>query len=355
MNSFKFYFMIMKNSRILITGGTGYIGSHTVVSLMEQGYEIAIIDNLSNSEREVLNGIAAITGKSPLLYEIDMRDSNALDHFFSNNRDIGAVIHFAALKAVGESVERPLHYYQNNLFSLVNLLKSMQQYLIPNLIFSSSATVYGEPDGLPIEENHQVKPASSPYGNTKKVGEDIIQDMSRANTWFNAISLRYFNPIGAHESGMIGELPKGVPNNLMPFITQTATGLREELLVFGGDYSTSDGTAVRDYIHVVDLAEAHVKALERLLRKGQKSNYEVFNLGTGSGFSVLQVIQSFEQTSGLKLSYRIVDRRPGDVEQNYACTKLANLELGWKASRSLDEMTASAWKWEQQLAQKTRH
>lgn len=321
---------------------------------MEQGYEVILIDNLSNSERDVLRGIAAITGSEPSFREIDMRDGDALDNFFSKNRDIGAVIHFAALKAVGESVERPVYYYQNNLFSMVNLLRCMQKYCIPHLIFSSSATVYGEPDSLPIKEHHPVKPAMSPYGNTKKICEDIISDSARANAWFNAISLRYFNPIGAHPSGKIGELPKGVPNNLMPFITQTAAGIREELLIFGNDYATPDGTAVRDYIHVVDLAEAHVKALERLLQNNQQSNYEVFNLGTGNGFSVLEVIRSFEKTSGLKLPYRMVGRRPGDVEQTYASTELANRELNWSAKRCLDEMTTSAWQWEQRLREKTK-
>ncbi len=339
----------MKTQKILVTGGTGYIASHTVVSLMQQGYEVIIIDNLSNSERNVLKGIAAITGSEPILHEIDMRDGSTLDYFFSKYRDVKSVIHFAALKAVGESVERPVYYYQNNLFSMLNLLRCMQKYRVPNLIFSSSATVYGEPDNLPIKESHPVKPATSPYGNTKKICEDIINDTAKANTWFNAVSLRYFNPIGAHESGEIGELPKGVPNNLMPFITQTAAGLRKELLVFGNDYSSPDGTAVRDYIHVVDLAEAHVKALERLLQNDQKINYEVFNLGTGNGFSILEVIQSFEKTSGQKLPYRIVDRRTGDVEQTYASTELANRELRWKSKRGLDEMTSSAWQWEQRL------
>lgn len=339
----------MNASRILVTGGAGYIGSHTAVSLIEQGYDVIILDNLCNSERQVLAGIKAITGKEPVLQETDMQDPVALDSFFSKNPGIQAVVHFAALKAVGESVERPVSYYQNNLFSLLNLLQCMQKYRIPNLIFSSSATVYGEPDSLPIKESHPVKPALSPYGNTKKICEDIIRDTAKANDWFNAISLRYFNPIGAHSSGEIGELPKGVPNNLMPFVTQTAAGLRKELLVFGDDYATPDGTAVRDYIHVVDLAEAHVKALERLLDHSQKSNYEVFNLGTGTGYSVLEVIRSFEKTSGLNLPYRIVGRRPGDVEQTYASTALANRELGWKAKRGLDEMTASAWHWEQKI------
>lgn len=308
-----------------------------------------LLDNLCNSDKNVLKGIEAITGKKLVLHEIDMRDENAMDAFFAEYRDIGAVIHFAALKAVGESVQRPVLYYQNNLASLLNLLRCMEKHRIPNLIFSSSATVYGEPDSLPIEEEHPVKPALSPYGNTKQICEEIIRDTAAVSDWFNAVSLRYFNPTGAHGSGEIGELPLGVPNNLMPFITQTAAGIREELLVFGDDYETPDGTAVRDYIHVVDLAEAHVKALGRLLEKKQKANFEIFNLGTGHGYSVLDVIHSFEKTSGVKLPFRIVARRQGDVPQMYASTRLANRELDWKALRGLDEMTASAWNWEQRV------
>ncbi len=339
----------MKLPKIAVTGGAGYIGSHTVACLQEQGYEVLIIDNLCNSSKEVLNGIATVTGTAPALYEIDLRDFSRLAQLFQAHSDIAAVIHFAALKAVGESVEQPLRYYENNLYALINLLRCMQQYQVPNLIFSSSATVYGEPDSLPIEEHHPVKPATSPYGNTKKIGEDIIRDVSRANEGFNAISLRYFNPIGAHPSGALGERPQGIPNNLMPYITQTAAGLREELQVFGNDYDTKDGTAVRDYIHVVDLAEAHVKALERLLQNEQDDRFEVFNLGTGNGFTVLEVIHSFEKVNGIKLPYRIVDRRSGDVPQTYAATQKANQALRWKAERGLDDMTASAWQWEQQL------
>lgn len=339
----------MKAQKILVTGGTGFIGSHTVVSLMEQGYEPILLDNLCNSDRSVLRGIAAITGREPILHEVDMHDEAALDALFSQHPDISAVIHFAALKAVGESVQLPVAYYYNNLTSLLHLLQRMEKHQVSNLIFSSSATVYGEPDSLPLEEHHPAKAALSPYGNTKKISEDILRDTAAVNAWFNAISLRYFNPIGAHESGEIGELPRGVPNNLMPFITQTAAGIREELLVFGDDYDTPDGTAIRDYIHVVDLAEAHVKALERLLNKKQKSNYEIFNLGAGKGYSVREVIQSFEKTSGTKLPYRIVARRSGDVPQMYASTDKANQELGWKTRRSLDEMTASAWNWERRV------
>jgi UDP-glucose 4-epimerase len=336
----------METKKILVTGGAGFIGSHTALSLMQQGFEPILLDNLCNSDRSVLDGIEAIAGKRPALHEIDMCDASALDAFFSDCPDISAVIHFAALKAVGESVQRPVVYYQNNLGAMLHLLQCMEKYHVPNLIFSSSATVYGEPDRLPIEEEDPVKPALSPYGNTKQICEEIIRDLAAVNDGFSAISLRYFNPIGAHESGLIGERPQGVPNNLMPFITQTAAGLREELLVFGNDYDTPDGTAVRDYIHVVDLAEAHVKALNRLLGQKQKSNYEVFNLGTGKGFSVLQVIQSFEKTTGLKLPFRIVPRRAGDVPQMYASTQKANEELDWTAVRDLDTMTSSAWNWE---------
>ena len=343
----------MKKTTILVTGGTGYIGSHTAISLIEQGYEVILMDNLVNSEIKTLDRIAAITGKRPVLHQVDMRDGGLVNYVFSKYTDITAVIHFAALKAVKESVENPVTYYQNNLFSLINLLGAMRKYRVSNLIFSSSATVYGVPEQLPLEEHHPTQPALSPYGNTKKVCEDIIADTAKAYSDFNGISLRYFNPIGAHPSGFIGELPNGVPNNLMPFITQTAMGLRNELLVFGDDYKTPDGTAIRDYIHVSDLADAHVKAVERLLEKKQKKNYEVFNLGTGIGYSVLDVIRSFEKTSGQQLPYRIVKRRAGDVEQMYAATTLANQELNWKAKYNLDDMTASAWKWEQKVRGKS--
>lgn len=343
----------MKSSKIVVTGGTGYIGSHTAACLLEQGYEVILIDNLSSSDKTVLKGIATVTGLEPALQEIDLRDFNRLEQFFREEKGIAAVIHFAALKAVGESVEQPLDYYENNLYALINLLRCMQQQKVSNLIFSSSATVYGEPESLPIEEHHPVKPATSPYGNTKKIGEDIIRDVSKSSEGFQAISLRYFNPIGAHPSGALGERPQGIPNNLMPYITQTAAGIRKELQVFGDDYDTKDGTAVRDYIHVVDLAEAHVKAVERLLQNKQESPFEVFNLGTGNGFTVLEVIHSFEKANGIKLPYRIVGRRPGDVPQTYASTQKANQVLNWAAKRSLDEMTYSAWQWEQRLRRLT--
>jgi UDP-glucose 4-epimerase len=335
--------------KIIVTGGTGYIGSHTAVSLIEQGYEVIIIDNLVNSAESTLVGIQNITGVLPTFYNVDLRDEMATYEVFQAHKDADAVIHFAALKAVGESVAKPVDYYKNNLFGLLNVLDSMQKNDITNIVFSSSATVYGEADILPITESLPTKPALSPYGNTKKIGEDIIKDTAKADSNFNAISLRYFNPIGAHESAEIGESPNGVPNNLMPFITQTAVGLRKELLVFGNDYDTIDGTAVRDYIHVVDLAAAHVKAVERLVGKGQNKNYEIFNLGTGKGSSVLEVIQSFERTSGKKLPYRIVERRAGDIPVMYASTDLANQELDWTAQLTLDDMTASSWKWESKI------
>lgn len=335
--------------KIVVTGGMGYIGAHTVVSLIDQGLNVTILDNLINSSIETLEGIQAITGVRPDFYEIDMSDRQGLHDFFKQHTDIDAVIHFAALKAVGESVQKPLAYYQNNLFALINLIEAMQENGVSNLVFSSSATVYGEPDSLPLTEQHEAKPALSPYGNTKKIGEEIIRDIALSTPGFKAISLRYFNPIGAHPSGHIGELPTGIPNNLMPFITQTAAGIRKELLVFGADYDTPDGTAIRDYIHVVDLAEAHLRTVERLLQQQQKSNFEIFNLGTGKGSSVLEVIRSFEKTSGQKLAYQIVDRRSGDVQAMYAATHLANQELGWAAKYTLDDMTASAWEWEKKV------
>jgi len=337
--------------KVLITGGTGFIGSHTVVSLQEQGFEVVIVDNLSNSDSAVLNRIAKITGKESYFYCEDICNRDALKNIFSEHQDIVAVIHFAAFKAVGESVEQPLKYYHNNITGLVSLLEEMKSARIPNIIFSSSATVYGQPENLPATEDSPVLPATSPYGNTKQINEQILRDFLLVNQDLKGISLRYFNPIGAHPGGLIGELPIGTPNNLMPFITQTAIGKHAELKVFGNDYNTPDGTAIRDYIHVVDLAEAHVVAMNALLNNSLKENYSVFNLGTGNGFSVLEVIQSFEKTTGVKLPYRIVERRPGDVEQIYASTKLANEVLGWKAKYSLDDMTLSAWNWQKRLSE----
>ncbi|MGE5943764.1 MAG: UDP-glucose 4-epimerase GalE [Flavobacteriales bacterium] len=333
--------------KILVTGGLGFIGSHTVVELQNEGYEVVIIDNLSNSSLDVLDGITAITGKKPLFEKIDLRDRGHVEEFFKKHHDIKGVIHFAASKAVGESVKEPLMYYENNISTLVYILKEMKNFSSANFIFSSSCTVYGQADELPITENAPVKIAESPYGNTKQIGEEIIRDTCKIVPNVKAIALRYFNPIGAHESPKIGELPIGVPQNLVPFITQTAMGIREQLSVFGNDYPTPDGTCIRDYIHVVDLAKAHVIALKRLLENKNKSNYETFNLGTGKGSSVLEVIHSFEKVSGKKLNYKIVDRREGDVISAYADTKKANDELGWKSQLTLDDAMRSAWKWEQ--------
>lgn len=337
---------------VLVTGGTGYIGSHTAVELIEAGYKVVIVDNLSNSKEDVLDGIEKITGTRPAFENFDLCDKEKLITFFSNYPGINAIIHFAAYKAVGESVEMPLEYYQNNLVSLMNLLEMMKKNDVPNIVFSSSCTVYGQPDELPVTEKAPIKPANSPYGNTKQIAEEIIRDTLTVNGKLNCVSLRYFNPIGAHESARIGELPSGVPQNLVPFITQTAIGLREQLKVFGSDYNTPDGTAIRDYINVVDLAKAHVVAIERMLQKKNKTNYEVFNLGTGKGNSVLEIIKIFEKVTGQKLNYKIVDRRPGDVEQVWADTTFANQELGWKAEIPMDKTMESAWKWEKHIRNK---
>ena len=332
--------------KILVTGGLGFIGSHTVVELQNKGFEVVIVDNLSNSSINVLDGIEAITGKKPIFEEFDLRDKNKVQDFFQKHSDVAGVIHFAASKAVGESVDEPLLYYENNLGVLVYILQELKKKGGASFIFSSSCTVYGQADEMPITESAPVKPAESPYGNTKQVGEEIIRDTCKVSPEIKAIALRYFNPIGAHPSGKIGELPIGVPQNLVPFITQTGIGIREQLSVFGDDYPTGDGTCIRDYIHVVDLAKAHVAALQRLLGDKNDANYEVFNLGTGKGSSVLEVIQSFERVSGEKLNYKIVDRRTGDIIQAYADTKKANEVLGWKAKSSLDDAMKSAWEWE---------
>ncbi len=338
--------------KILVTGGLGFIGSHTVVELQNEGYEVIIIDDLSNSSIEVLDGITSITGKKPIFEKLDLKNKAGVEDFFKKYNDIKGVIHFAANKAVGESVKEPLMYYENNIGTLVYLLKELQKSPSAAFIFSSSCTVYGQADELPITEDAPVKQAESPYGNTKQIGEEIIKDTCKVSEHLKAIALRYFNPIGAHESAKIGELPIGVPQNLVPFITQTAIGLREQLSVFGDDYPTTDGTCVRDYIHVVDLAKAHVVALERLLNNKNKYNYETFNLGTGKGSSVLEVVQSFEKVSGEKLNYKIVDRREGDVVAAYADTKKAREELGWETQLSLDDAMRSAWKWEQVVRRK---
>ena len=332
---------------ILVTGGLGFIGSHTVVELQNEGFEVLIIDNLSNSSIDVLDKITSITTIKPNYFNIDLKDKVAVQHFFKENK-VDGVIHFAASKAVGESVEKPLEYYENNIGTLVYLLQEMKANKVSNFIFSSSCTVYGQADELPITENASVKPAESPYGNTKKIGEEIIKDTTKVSK-INAIALRYFNPIGAHESAKIGELPIGVPQNLIPFVTQTAAGIRKELSVFGSDYPTTDGTAVRDYIHVVDLAKAHIVALNRLINDKNKTSFEVFNIGTGKGNSVLEVVKSFEKVTGKKLNYKLVDRREGDIVAAYADTTFANNELGWKAKFSLDEALLSAWKWQETL------
>jgi UDP-glucose 4-epimerase len=337
--------------KILVTGGAGFIGSHTVVELQQQGYDVWVADNLSNSGAEVFEGIRAITGKQPTFAKIDLCDLQALDDFFQAAGSFDGVVHFAAYKAVGESVHMPLKYYNNNLISTIHLLQCMEKHQCRHLVFSSSCTVYGQPDRLPVNEEAPVKKALSPYGNTKQISEEMIRDAALCNG-MTSIFLRYFNPIGAHESAFIGELPLGVPNNLIPYITQTAIGKRECLNVFGNDYPTPDGTCIRDYIHVVDLAKAHVIALKRLFEKRNSETCEVFNLGTGHGNSVLEVIHSFEKISGLRLPYKIVERRNGDVAEVWSDTSKANQVLGWIAERSLDDMMDSAWKWEIALSKK---
>jgi len=334
--------------KIVVTGGLGFIGSHTVVELYRQGFEVVIVDNLSNSSVDVLTGIEKITGVKPVFEQIDLRDKAVVTTFFEKHNDIAGVIHFAASKAVGESVENPLLYYENNIASLVYLLQELQKKTESYFIFSSSCTVYGQAEIMPITECASVQPAMSPYGNTKRIGEEIITDVAKVSG-INAILLRYFNPIGAHETAEIGELPVGVPQNLVPFITQTAMGIRKELSVYGDDYPTVDGTCIRDYIHVVDLAKAHVVALQRLIDHKNEKKVEVFNVGTGKGSSVLEVIRAFEKVSGKPLPYKIVGRREGDIVEAYANTDRANQVLGWKAELTLEEALDAAWKWEQKV------
>lgn len=334
--------------KILVTGGLGFIGSHTVVELQQEGFEVVVVDNLSNSTADVLQGIQSITGKTPIFENIDLRDKAMVQKLFAKYSDLSNVIHFAASKAVGESVEKPLDYYENNIGSLVYLLQELQKKTDANFIFSSSCTVYGQAEKMPIDENTPIQGALSPYGNTKQIGEEIISDTAKVSG-ISAVLLRYFNPIGAHPTAAIGELPLGVPQNLVPFITQTAIGLRKELSVYGADYDTPDGTCIRDYIHVVDLAKAHVVALKRLIDKKNHDKVEVFNLGSGVGSSVLEVIQAFEKVSNQKLAYKIVERREGDVTRAFANTDKANSVLGWKTLSSLEEAIASAWKWEQKI------
>lgn len=335
--------------KIFVTGGTGYIGSHTVVELQQAGYDVLVADNLSNSKIEVLDGIAKITGVKPEFEQVDIADRVALKALFEKHRDIDAIIHFAALKAVGESVQIPLEYYKNNLNTIINLLECMKEYGVANLVFSSSCTVYGQADELPVSESTPRKEAESPYGNTKSISEDIMRDVAKVSPELNLLALRYFNPIGAHPSAHIGELPNGVPNNLIPYLTQTVAGIREQLSVFGDDYDTPDGTPIRDYIDVVDLAKAHVVAIERLLNRKNRTNYEFFNIGTGSGVTVLQLINAFEKATGEKVNYKIVGRRAGDIEKVWADTTLANNELGWKAVVPLEETLANTWRWQKHL------
>ena len=335
--------------KILVTGGLGFIGSHTVVELQQKGYEVVIIDDCSNSSEKVLDGIENISGKRPIFEKFDLRIREKVSSFFKKYTDIVGVIHFAASKAVGESVDNPLKYYENNLGTLIYLLQELEHKNEASFIFSSSCTVYGIADELPVTENSPVKPSESPYGNTKQIGEEIIRDTCNTNTKLNAIALRYFNPIGAHESLEIGELPLGVPQNLIPFITQTGIGMRKELSVFGKDYDTPDGTCIRDYIHVIDLANAHLVALERLLKKKNKEKFEVFNVGTGTGSTVIEVIDAFESVSGKKLPHVFVDRRAGDIPACYADTTYANNELGWKATSDLKTAVKTAWQWEQKI------
>ncbi len=338
--------------KILVTGGTGYIGSHTVVELQKEGFEVTIADNLSNSDVTVLDGIEAITGIRPVFEKTDLSEPTETLDLLSRHPGLEAIVHFAASKAVGESVRKPLLYYRNNLVSLMNLLEGMKQNIIHHVVFSSSCTVYGQPDVLPVTEQSPRKEAESPYGNTKRICEDMLKDTVAAFPSINGIALRYFNPIGAHPSALIGELPLGVPENLIPYITQTAAGVRKELKVFGNDYHTPDGSAIRDYINVVDLARAHVIAIQRLLAGKNKTGYEVFNLGTGKGLSVLEIVNSFKKVTGVPLPYTIVDRRAGDIEKIWADPTLANNELGWKAEKTLEETLLSAWKWEKKIRNK---
>lgn len=335
--------------RILVTGGTGFIGSHTVVELQNSGYDVVIIDNLSNSSADVVDGIEKITGIRPDFEQLDCLDYEGLDKVFAKYGNIKSIIHFAASKAVGESVQKPLLYYRNNLVSLINLLELMPKYNVKGIVFSSSCTVYGQPDVLPVTEDAPIKVAESPYGNTKQINEEIIRDTIKSGSPIQAILLRYFNPIGAHPTAIIGEMPNGVPQNLIPFLTQTAIGIREKLSVFGDDYNTPDGSCIRDYINVVDLAKAHVVAIDRILQDKQDEQVEVFNIGTGRGLSVLELIHAFEESTGVKLNYQIVGRRAGDIEQVWANPDKANNVLGWKAESTIEDTLRSAWKWQQKL------
>lgn len=338
--------------RILVTGGTGYIGSHTVVELQNSGFDVVIVDNLSNSNADVVNSIEQISGIRPAFEKVDCLDMEAMEGVFNKYPGIKAVIHFAASKAVGESVQKPLLYYRNNLVSLINLLELMPKHGVKGIVFSSSCTVYGQPDILPVTEEAPIKKAESPYGNTKQINEEIIQDTIASGAPIQAILLRYFNPIGAHPTALLGELPNGVPQNLIPYLTQTAIGIREQLSVFGNDYNTPDGSCIRDFINVVDLAKAHVIAIRRILDKKQKENVEVFNIGTGTGLSVLELINAFEKATGVKLNYKIVGRRAGDIEKVWANPEKANNELGWKAEETIEDTLRSAWNWQLKLRER---
>lgn len=338
--------------RILVTGGLGYIGSHSVVELQQSGYDVVIVDNLSNSRRDVIDNIEAVTSVRPAFEEVDCTDMAAMQAVFDKYEGIQAIIHFAASKAVGESVQKPLLYYRNNIVSMLNLLELMPRYGVKGLVFSSSCTVYGEPDVLPVTEDAPIKPATSPYGNTKQINEEIIRDFVKVTEGVSAIMLRYFNPIGAHPSALLGELPNGVPQNLVPYITQTAISIRKELSVFGDDYDTPDGSCIRDYINVVDLAKAHVVAIDRILAGKQDERVEVFNIGTGRGLSVLELVDLFQKATGVKLNYKIVGRREGDIEKVWADPRKANEVLGWKATTPVDETLLSAWRWQEKLREK---
>jgi len=348
--SFNIFYLKMKHT-ILVTGGMGFIGSHTAVELIEAGYDVVIVDDLSNSNIKVLDGIRAITGVAPAFEQVDLKDKDATENVFKKYPNIDGIIHFAASKAVGESVEKPLLYYRNNIISLVNLLELMPQYNVKGIIFSSSCTVYGQPlpENLPVTEEAPHQKATSPYGNTKEVNEQIIYDYIHSGAPLKSIILRYFNPIGAHPSALIGELPNGVPNNLIPFVTQTAMGIRKELTIFGNDYNTADGTCIRDYIYVVDLAKAHVAAMRRVLDQEDSPAIDYFNIGTGNGNSTLEIVNTFERATGVKVNWKFGPRREGDIEKIWGdCTK-ANKVLGWKAESPLDDVLASAWKWQQKL------
>ena len=336
--------------KILVTGGTGFIGSHTTVELQQKGYQVVIVDNLSNSSADVIDNITKITGQKPIFGKVDVSNKEQLFDFLKQNQGIESIIHFAASKAVGESVQVPLKYYRNNINGLINILEAMKEFKISNLVFSSSCTVYGQPEKLPVTEQSPIQPALSPYGNTKQINEEIIRDFVKVNPEIHAIALRYFNPVGAHPSSLIGELPLGVPANLIPYITQTAAGIRECLSVFGNDYDTPDGTPIRDYIDIIDLANAHIAAIKRMEDNKQKQSLEFFNIGTGYGLSVLELIKAFEEATGVKLNYKIVGRREGDIEKVWADTSFANKELGWKAVVPLKETMLNAWNWQKKVS-----